>query len=165
MTIIYIFCQSLWLVALLLTDHNPWTMFGKAKGVPCWMESLGKCQGQNLIGHRPEGFGRGTLQGIAFTMIHPRLFHTFSFFYHPGLVKRVFSFFNGVPRDTTGQGRGHEARTIGRGKSHSISNMVFSRYGENEIYYYFISRIEINFYYTNIFICKLSRWLFNGSNA
>ena len=36
----------------------------------------------------PKGFGRGTSQGTLFTMIHPRLFHTFSFFCHPGPVKR-----------------------------------------------------------------------------
>ena len=38
----------------------------------------------------PRVFGRGTYQGTPFTMIHPRLFHTFSFFRHPGLVKRDF---------------------------------------------------------------------------
>ena len=32
----------------------------------------------------PRVFGRGT----PFTMIHARLFHTFSFLCHPGLVKR-----------------------------------------------------------------------------
>ena len=45
---------------------------------------------------KPEGpqapriFGRGTSRGTPFTMIPPRLFHTFSFFCHPGLVKRDF---------------------------------------------------------------------------
>ena len=45
---------------------------------------------------KPEGpqalrvFGRRTSQGTPFTMIPPRLFHTFSFFRHPGLVKRDF---------------------------------------------------------------------------
>ena len=38
----------------------------------------------------PEGFGRGTSQGISFTMIHPRLFKKFSFFLHPVLAKRGF---------------------------------------------------------------------------
>ena len=38
----------------------------------------------------PEGFGRGTSWRIPFTMIHPRLFHTFPLFCHPGLVKRDF---------------------------------------------------------------------------
>ena len=45
---------------------------------------------------KPEGlqalrvFGSGTSQETPFTMIPPRLFHTFSFFRHPGLVKRDF---------------------------------------------------------------------------
>ena len=38
----------------------------------------------------PVVFGRGTSRGTPFTMIHLRLFHTFSFFCHPGLVKRNF---------------------------------------------------------------------------
>ena len=38
-------------------------------------------------GHQgPRVFGQGT----PFTMIHPMLFHTFSFFCHPRLVKRDF---------------------------------------------------------------------------
>ena len=64
----------------------------------------------------PKVFGRGTSRGTPFTMIHSRLFHTFSFFRHPGLVKSDF-FSNGVPRDTTGKWRGHEALSIGRVKS------------------------------------------------
>ena len=40
----------------------------------------------------PRVFCRGTSRGTPFTMIHPRLFHTFSFFRHPGLVKRYFFF-------------------------------------------------------------------------
>ena len=35
-------------------------------------------------------FGRGTSRGTPFTTIHPRLFHTFSFFRHPGPVRRDF---------------------------------------------------------------------------
>ena len=38
----------------------------------------------------PEGFGRGTSRGTPFSMIPPKLFHTFSFFCHPALVKRDF---------------------------------------------------------------------------
>ena len=38
----------------------------------------------------PRVFGRGTSRGTAFTTIHPRLFHTFSFFRHPGPVRRDF---------------------------------------------------------------------------
>ena len=38
----------------------------------------------------PRVFGRGTSRGTAFTTIHPRLFHTFSFFLHPGPVRRDF---------------------------------------------------------------------------
>ena len=56
----------------------------------------------------PRVFGRGTSRGTPFTMIHPRLFQTFSFFRHPGLVKRDF-FFQWCPRDTIGKWRGHEA--------------------------------------------------------
>ena len=35
-----------------------------------------------------ESQGRGTSKGTPITMITPRLFNTFSFFCHPGLVKR-----------------------------------------------------------------------------
>ena len=38
----------------------------------------------------PKAKTRGTSQGTPFTMIHPRLFHTFTFFCHPGPVKRDF---------------------------------------------------------------------------
>ena len=40
---------------------------------------------------KPEGpQAVGLTQGTPFTMIHPRLFHTFSFFCHPGPEKRDF---------------------------------------------------------------------------
>ena len=38
----------------------------------------------------PRVFGQGNSRGTQFTMINPRLFHTFSFFRHPGLVKSDF---------------------------------------------------------------------------
>ena len=38
----------------------------------------------------PRVFGRGTSRETPLTMINPRLFHTFSFFHHTGLVKRNF---------------------------------------------------------------------------
>ena len=38
----------------------------------------------------PRLFGHGTSRGTPFTMIPPRLFHTFSFFCHLGVVKRDF---------------------------------------------------------------------------
>ena len=44
----------------------------------------------------------GTSRGTPFTMIHPRLFHRFSFFSHPGLVYGIFSA-NGLPREYHGQ--------------------------------------------------------------
>ena len=40
----------------------------------------------------PRFFCRGTSRGTTFTMINPRLFHTFSFFRHLGLGKRYFFF-------------------------------------------------------------------------
>ena len=38
----------------------------------------------------PMVFGLGTSRGTPLTMISQRLFHMFSFFCHPGLVKRDF---------------------------------------------------------------------------
>ena len=57
------------------------------------MESLGKSQKVLVFGLRvfgPRDFGQGSSQGNTFTMIPPSLFHTFSFFCHPGPVKRDF---------------------------------------------------------------------------
>ena len=68
--------------------YNFWTMCGKSEGVSWWMESLGKSQSQNSRGCRPRGFW---LWDFPRDFIHhdtPRLFHTFSFFCHPWLVKR-----------------------------------------------------------------------------
>ena len=62
------------------------------------------------------GSPKAKTRGTPFTMIHPRIFHTFSFFSPPGLVRKDF-FYNGVPRYTTGKWRGHEALSIGRIKS------------------------------------------------
>ena len=56
-------------------------MCGKAEKVS-WPKTLGACG--------PSGLGLGTSQGTPFTMIPTRLFQTFSFFHHPGLVKRDF---------------------------------------------------------------------------
>ena len=47
----------------------------------------------------PRVLAAGLSKGLNFTMIHPRLFHTFSFYRHPGLVRRDF-FSNGVPSTT-----------------------------------------------------------------
>ena len=53
------------------------------------MESLGKSQGQNPRGLRPEGFGLETSEGLHFTMIHPRLIPRFSLFLHPELEYEI----------------------------------------------------------------------------
>ena len=53
----------------------------------------------------PSGFGLGTSRGTPFTMIHPRLFHTFSLFCHPGRVKRDLFHWRQtqpVPRESIG---------------------------------------------------------------
>ena len=43
----------------------------------------------------------GLSEGLHFTMIHPRLFHRFSFFLHPS-KKKGFISANGLPRDSIG---------------------------------------------------------------
>ena len=63
----------------------------------------------------PRVLGRGTSQGNPFTMIHPRLFHTFLFFCHPGLVKRDFFHWRQIqplPREYHGQCYSAEEQTL-----------------------------------------------------
>ena len=59
---------------------------------------------------RPKPEAAGLPRGTSFTMIHPRLFHIFSFFRHPGLVKWDFFHWRQtqpLPREYLGQYAGH----------------------------------------------------------
>ena len=93
-----------------LTGSTSGTIWRKAEWISWRMESLRKSQGQNPRGHRPWGFCPRDFPRDRLTMIHPRLFHTFSFFFHPGLVKRDFFHWvqtQHLPREYYSQFAGH----------------------------------------------------------
>ena len=79
--------MSYW--SLAAVEHRPQPR-GRGRDRGCWLLATGYW----LLGQYVEKswvyHGRGTSRGTPFTMIHPRLFHIFSLFCHPGPVKRNY---------------------------------------------------------------------------